>query len=87
MKLSVQQIKYHRNGVSGEPFHVIRFRDESEGDMLGIVFETKHHVAVFNMERLSLFDIGFGTNFWRGDHYEPHLRSAIKTLEAERIEP
>jgi len=85
MKLNFKQIKYHRNGVSGAPFHVILFRDESEGDMLGIVFEEKHHIAVFNMDRLSVFDIGFGTNSWRGDHYEPHLRNAIKTLEAERM--
>lgn len=85
MKLTFKQIKYHRNGVSGAPFHVILFRDESEGDMLGIVFEEKHHVAVFNLDRLSLFDIGFGTNSWRGDLYEPHLRNTIKTLEAERM--
>jgi hypothetical protein len=85
MKLTFSQIKYHRNGVDGAPFHVALFRDESEGDMLGIVFEQKHHVAILNLDRLAVFDIGFGTNSWRGDRYEPHLRNAIKSLEAERM--
>ena len=87
MKLTFHQIKYHRNGVSGAPFHVIRFTDPTEGDMLGIVFEQGSHVAVLNLDRLDTRDIGFGTNSWRGDRYEPHLRSAIKQLEAERIQP
>lgn len=85
MKLTFKQIKYHRNGISGSPFHAVWFEDQSEGDMLAVVFDEKHHVAVFNMSRLELFDIGFGTNSWRGDVYEPHLRKAIKTLEAERM--
>lgn len=85
MKLTFHQIKYHRNGINGAPFHVIRFTDPNEGDMLGVVFEAKTHVAVFNLDRLDLRDIGFGTNSWRGDKYEPYLRRAIKELEAERI--
>lgn len=87
MKLTFHQIKYHRNGVSGAPFHVLRFRDEAEGEMLGIVFENRYHVAVLNLDRLDVRDIGFGSNSWRGDKYEPHLRMAIKELEAERIQP
>lgn len=87
MKLTCVQIKYHRNGVSGAPFHVVRFTDAEEGDMLGIVFEQPHHVAVFHLDRLDVRDIGFGTNSWRGDRYEPHLRQAIKQLEAERVQP
>jgi hypothetical protein len=87
MKITFDQIKYHRNGVGGAPFHVVLFRDASEGVMLGVVFEEKHHVAVLNLERLSSSDIGYGTNSWRGDVYEPHLRNAIKSLEAERMPP
>ncbi len=85
MKLTFEQIKYHRNGVCGAPFHVIRFTDAAEGNMLGIVFESPHHVAVFNRDKLATGDIGFGSNSWRGDRYEPHLRAAIKSLEAERV--
>lgn len=85
MKLKITQIKFHRNGVSGAPFHAVRFTDSSEGDMLGIVFEAETHVAVFNLERLATGDIGFQANCWRGDMYEPHLRTALKQLEAERM--
>lgn len=85
MKLIVHQIKYHRNGVAGSPFHVVRFTDADEGNMLGVVFEQPYHVAVFQLDLLDARDIGFGTNSWRGDRYEPHLRQAIKQLEAERI--
>lgn len=85
MKLTVHQIQYHRNGVSGAPFHVLRFTDADEGDMLGVVFGQPHHVAVFHLDRLDARDVGFGTNSWRGDKYEPHLRQAIKQFEAERV--
>lgn len=84
MKLTVHQIQYHRNGVCGSPFHVIRFTDADEGDMLGVVFDEPHHVAVLHLDRLDTRDIGFGTNSWRGDRYEPHLRRAIGRHEAER---
>lgn len=87
MKLAITQIKFHRNGISGEPFHAVRFNDPNEGEMLGIVFEAKSHVAVFNLERLASGDIGFKANCWRGDVYEPHLRKALKQLEAERMQP
>ena len=84
MKLTFKQIKYHRNGVAGAPFHVALFRDESEGNMLGIVFEEKHHVAVFNLDRLSLFDLGLEA-IRAATTTNGTLRNAIKALEAERI--
>ena len=87
MKMTITQIKFHRNGTSGEPFHAVRFTNPSEGEMLGIVFEAKGHVAVFNLERLAAGDIGFNGNSWLGDLYEPHLRKTLKQLEAERMRP
>ena len=36
------------------PFHALIFRDPDEGRMLGIVFDEKHHVAVFNLDKLAL---------------------------------
>lgn len=81
MKLRIENIQRHRNGVSGAPFHVLLFRDPVEGRMLGIVFEQKYHVAVFNLDKLALGNIAFGVNSWRGDHYEPHLRNAIARCE------
>jgi len=83
MKLRIENIQHHRNGVSGAPFHVLLFRDPDEGRMLGIVFQQQYHVAVFNLDKLALGNIAFGVNPWRGDQYEPHLRKAIATNEAE----
>ena len=87
MKLRIENIQHHRNGISGAPFHVLIFRDPDEGRMLGIVFQQEHHVAVFNLDKLAIGNIAFGVNSWRGDQYEPHLRKAIidhqRTLDAE----
>lgn len=77
MKLAIEQIEHHRNGICGAPFYVVLFRDDDAGRMVGIVFEKASHVAVLNLEKLAQGNIAFGDNSWRGDHYEPHLRSAI----------
>ncbi|MGL6075447.1 MAG: hypothetical protein ACRC8S_14930 [Fimbriiglobus sp.] len=79
MKLHFDTIAYHRNGISGAPFHAILFCDEDEGRMLGIVFEKANHVAVIHLEKLALNNVAFGENSWRGDRYETLLREAIET--------
>ena len=81
MKLHIENIQRHRNGVCGAPFYVLTFRDPDQGRMVGIVFDAEHHVAVFNLDKLALGNIAFGVNSWRGDRYEPHLRGAITLLE------
>ena len=83
MKLRIEQIQHHRNGISGAPFHVLIFHDPEVGRMLGIVFDENSHVAVFNLDKLFLGEITFGINSWRGDHYEPHLRRAIEQTTQE----
>jgi len=80
MKLHIENIQHHRNGVCGAPFHVLIFRDPDEGRMVGIVFEQEYHVAVFNLDKLAVGNIAFGVNSWRGDHYERSLRNAITLL-------
>jgi hypothetical protein len=79
MKIIINSIARHRNGISGAPFHVVLFSDPDEGRMLGIVFDLAHHVAVFNLDKLALGNIAFGVNSWRGDRYEPSLRHAINS--------
>lgn len=87
MKLCIETIQHHRNGICGAPFHALIFRDPEADRMLGIVFDEQHHVAVFSLDKLALGNIAFGDNSWRGDRYEPHLRKAIadhqRTLDAE----
>ena len=67
------------------PFHALIFRDPDEGRMLGIVFDEKHHVAVFNLDKLALGNIAFGVNSLRGDNYEPYLRAAITASQAKEV--
>ncbi len=83
MKLRIEQLQHHRNGVGGAPFDVLIFRDPGAGRMLGIVFPEPGHVAVFHLEKLALGNIAFGVNSWRGDHYEPDLRKAIQRRDEE----
>ena len=84
----IEEIAYHRNGISGMPFHVVKFLGEA-GPMLGVVFPIPEEdidggcvadgcVAVFQRTLLACDDIEFGSNSWRGDHYEAELRAAIK---------
>ena len=85
MRIRILNIDYHRNGVGGAPFHAIVFRDRStEGSTkLGIVFEAESHVAVLDIAKLAGGDIAFGSNSWRGDHYEKRLREAIEQHDRE----
>lgn len=80
MKLSILNVDYHRNGVCGIPFHAVVFRDAGpEGSVkLGVVFDSQHHTAVLDISKLAECDVAFGSNSWRGDHYEPALRKVIR---------
>jgi hypothetical protein len=89
MKLHIEQIQRHRNGICGAPFYVLMFGDPDVGRMVGIVFEQPHHVAVLHVDKLASGNITFGENSWRGDKYEPYLREAIarheRTLDADNV--
>jgi hypothetical protein len=84
--IKVRAIDHHRNGVGGAPFHVAIFDEDKgahaddQGRKVGIVFDQPDHCAVLDIAKLAAGDIDFGSNSWRGDEYEPHLRRAIKKL-------
>lgn len=78
MKLTIETVAHHRNGVCGAPFHAVLFRDPDEGPMLGVVFDAPHHVAAFHRDKLAQGTVAFGVNSWRGDRYESALRAAIR---------
>lgn len=85
MTLQVQELAYHRNGVSGEGFYVIRFLfnpdDEGIENFLAVVFDTPGQCAVIGLDRISTQGVKFaGGNSWRGDWFESELREAIKTM-------
>jgi hypothetical protein len=75
-KLQIIDMDHHRNGVAGMPFQVALVDDASEGDVkLVIMFEEEGHTAVLSLDKLiQNEDISFGSNSWRGDQYEHHLR-------------
>lgn len=83
--IEVLQVEYHRNGVGGEPFYAVRFRDvDQRGEFLASVFEDLGYVAVINLTLVGEHGVAFGLNSWRGDRYEPMLRLAIKDYEIKR---
>lgn len=71
MKLKIIDIAHHRNGICGEPFVVVLFKDQGP--------EGSRKLAAGNIE--------FGFNSWRGDNYEPHLRQANHSNNPERSHP
>lgn len=82
----VLEIAYHRNGVFGTSFHVVRFIDRLKGDseddtFIGVVFPEDYSVAVFNERLLGQGVIKFGQNSYRGDHFEWWLRNEIAQWE------
>jgi hypothetical protein len=80
MKIHIEKIAAHRNGVHGAPFVTVIF--QVGGDrMLGIVFEQQAHIGVFHLAKLAEGNITFGENSWRGDEYEATLRGAIALVE------
>jgi hypothetical protein len=82
MKLQIQSFAWHRNGISGAPFHVVLFRDDgAEGSRkVAVMFDAPGHCAVLDIAKLSAGDIA---NTWRGGHHEPTLRRAIATTNLE----
>lgn len=83
----VKEFHYHRNGVSGLPFHV-GIVQEGEQEMLVIRFEKSADeatgnvvCAAFDLARLDEREIRFSYNSWRGDHYSDIMDQAIAAKE------
>jgi hypothetical protein len=79
MTFKATQIEYHRNGVSGDGFYAVLFKDKSfgKGNFLANVFDDKGHIAVINLDLIAELGIGQG-NKWRSDVIENKLIKAIK---------
>lgn len=89
MKLKIIDIACHRNGICGAPFDVVLFRDEGPAGSrkVGILFDEPHCCAVLDIDKLTKGDILFGSNSWRGDNYERHLRKAIDDIRSRSDVP
>ena len=79
MKLQIIAIAHHRNGICGAPFDVVLFEDTGPegGRKVAILFEGDSFCAVLDVAKLAASDIAFGSNSWRGDKFEPGLRTAV----------
>jgi hypothetical protein len=86
VKISVDSVAHHRNGIMGNSFHVVLFcSSRLANDLLvGVVFEEKGNVAVLDVDQLSDGDLDFGSNSFRGDDFEADLRAAVKEYEDGR---
>jgi hypothetical protein len=80
MKIKVKELAWHRNGVGGEGFYAVLFTwfdgEDREAHMLAHVFDGLGQCAVHCLDKKT---VKIGVNSWRGDHFEPELRKAIKT--------
>ncbi len=85
--IKIDDMDYHRNGVTGDPFWVVLFTDKDNGPMVAIVFDLPNAIpcAVLQRDLLAEGNITFGENSWRGDSYHKALMGAIKEqLDRER---
>ena len=89
MKIKPLKVAYHRNGVCGEPFHIVLFDKEEDGQidrMIAIRFQDDKNdgfknprIAVLNVSLLNDSVIEFGENSFRGDHFASDIDQAIET--------
>ena len=78
---AVHAVAYHRNGVCGEPFHLVTFTSADGQAMLATVFDERDGapaVAIVSLGLLAEGNIAFGENSWRGDRFADELYRAIK---------
>jgi hypothetical protein len=76
--LTINNIERHRNGVSGEGFHMVQFDlrgSDAHGpeSLTAVVFDDAKYCAVI--------DPTDPNNKWRGDQFEPQLREAIEEYD------
>jgi len=82
MKVIIEEVAKHRNGVGGTPFYVVTFTlSTAPNKMVAVVYDRPGHVAVFDRELLGKGVIGFKLNSFRGDVFEAALRKVIKRWE------
>jgi len=81
-RIRVIDFAFHRNGISGAPFHVVLFHDTDDENTrkVAILFDEPQHCAVLDVAKLAEGRIAFGVNSYRGDRFESALRKALKFI-------
>ena len=84
MKLKINEVAYHRNGVCGAPFWAVRFRWKPEDapeeeNFIAVLFEEEGMCSVLGLDRMESMGVAFGGgNSWRGDRFQDELRKVIE---------
>ena len=90
-------VAHHRNCISGDPFYAVLFEDLDGVKLVGCVAEDEYKTFrqkgsskgldlrcyVLGVEALSLDDIAFGSNSYRGDHFFADICQAIEGWEKD----
>ena len=70
MKIKINNIQYHRNGICGEPFYVINFDDKEIGNMISKAMQKVGNEGVITVEEAkgieTELDVVEGMQFDRG---------------------
>lgn len=86
--MKIDEVAYHRNGVSGDGFHVVTFHHgrgtEKRENKIAVVFGSRHSIAVFDRDKLGAGEIASGKNSWDGPEFEDEVRAAIFEFEKAR---
>lgn len=94
MNIEPLKVAFHRNGVVGDPFHVVLFDKEEDGQidrMVAVRFQDDKgegfknpRIAVFDIALLYESVIEFGQNSFRGDRFVDDIDQAIKAHYKEK---
>lgn len=79
MALKIDRVRYHRNGVCGEGFYVIAFRERQGRKFvpyIGVLFGNPIEEPGKFIAECAVINPADITDTRRGDHYEPSLRAA-----------
>jgi hypothetical protein len=72
---------HHRNGISGVPFDVTLFQCPKYGRFIAFDFADNGGFGMVNIDQAAKGDIAFGSNSWRGDHYQEAVRAAAAKVK------
>lgn len=88
-KFKAIEVAYHRNGVGGEGFYIVRFTcSEAKGEFVAIRFRKDDGdfnpcCAILNVPMLAEGNIAMAMgNSWRGDHFVADVDAAIEDYRA-----
>jgi hypothetical protein len=76
--IKVKEIAHHRNGVSGNGFHIVLFK-HGKRNMMAVAFDDQPgSIAILDTDLLAEGNIKFGENSWRHETYAPAIEKALK---------